>query len=147
DSGWGGGEAASPSGDMEQKPLFDIAPLIPLTARRKNVLRSPKQHGSSLRDSRPYLEELGVEILDAPQPIQFQPNTSEPVHRWSPYVQGFSAQFVQRTLDRYRHQYGRPVVADPFVGRGTVTVQAKIIWTGRKYPLAISEFAIVNPPG
>ncbi|MCX7854410.1 MAG: hypothetical protein N2556_00270 [Anaerolineae bacterium] len=111
---------------MEQKPLFDIAPFIPLTARRKNVLRSPKQHGSSLRDSRPYLEELGVGIQDAPQPIQFQPNTSEPVHRWSPYVQGFSAQFVQRTLDRYREEYNYPVVADPFVGSGTVTVQAKM---------------------
>lgn len=111
---------------MEQRPLFDIAPFVPLTARRKNVLRSPKQHGSSLRDARPYLEELGAEILDAPQPIQFQPNTSEPVHRWSPYVQGFSAQFVQRTLDRYREEYERPVVADPFVGSGTVTVQAKM---------------------
>lgn len=111
---------------MEQKFLFDITPFVPLTARRKNVIRSPKQHGSSARDSRPYLEELGVEILDAPQPIQFQPNTSEPVHRWSPYVQGFSAQFVQRVLDRYRNEYGRPVVADPFLGSGTVTVQAKM---------------------
>lgn len=97
-----------------------------MTARRKNVLRSPKQYGSSFYDSRPYLEELGVIIYDAPQPIQFQPNTSEPVHRWSPYVQGFSAQFVQRTLDRYREEYGRPTVADPFVGSGTVLVQAKM---------------------
>ena len=111
---------------MEQRPLFDITPFVPLTARRKNVLRSPKQHGSSSRDSRPYLEELGVEILDAPQPIQFQPNTNEPVHRWSPYMQGFSAQFVQRTLDRYRAEYREPVVADPFLGSGTVTVQAKM---------------------
>lgn len=111
---------------MEQKFLFDITPFVPLTARRKNVIRSPKQHGSSSRDSRPYLEELGVEILDAPQPIQFQPNTSEPVHRWSPYVQGFSAQFVQRILDRYQREYEAPVVADPFLGSGTVTVQAKM---------------------
>lgn len=111
---------------MAQRLLFDISPFVSLTARRRNVLRSSKQHGSSFYDARPYLEELGVEILDAPQPIQFQPNTNEPVHRWSPYVQGFSAQFVQSTLERYREEYKTPVVADPFLGSGTVTIQAKM---------------------
>lgn len=109
-----------------QDTLFDLATVTKLTARRRNVLRSPKQHGSADEDARPYLAELGQELLPAPQAIQFQPNTAEPVHRWSPYVQGFSASFVQRTLERYRSEYTRPVVLDPFAGSGTVLAQAKM---------------------
>ncbi|MCS7009895.1 MAG: site-specific DNA-methyltransferase [Anaerolineales bacterium] len=109
-----------------QETLFDLTTVTKLTARRRNVLRSPKQHGNADEDARPYLAELGQELISAPQAIQFQPNTSEPVHRWSPYVQGFSAGFVQRTLERYRHEYERPVVLDPFAGSGTVLVQAKM---------------------
>lgn len=111
---------------LEQATLFDLNPFTVLTARRRNILRSPKQNGSSDEDAQPYLAELGVELKNAPQPIQFQPNTNEVVHRWSPYVQGFSASFVQRTLDRYKEEYFHPVVFDPFVGSGTVLVQAKM---------------------
>ncbi|RME87004.1 MAG: hypothetical protein D6770_10505 [Anaerolineae bacterium] len=89
-------------------------------------MRSTKRNGRADEDAWPYLRELGVKLTNAPQPIQFQPNTSAPVHRWSPYVQGFSASFVQRTLDRYREEYEHPVVLDPFVGSGTVVVQAKM---------------------
>lgn len=109
-----------------QETLFDLTTVTELTARRKNVLRSPKQYGNADEDARPYLVELGQELIPAPQAIQFQPNTAEPVHRWSPYVQGFSASFVQRTLERYRHEYVNPVVLDPFAGSGTVLVQAKM---------------------
>jgi DNA modification methylase len=72
------------------------------------------------------LEESGWQLIHAPQEIQFQPNTNEPIHRWSPYVQGFSASFVQRILDRYREEYSHPTVLDPFAGSGTVLVQAKL---------------------
>lgn len=109
-----------------QETLFDLTEFTKLTARRKNILRSPKQHGSADEDARPYLDALGQELIPAPQPIQFQPNTTEPVHRWSPYVQGFSANFVQRTIERYRAEYGNPVILDPFAGSGTVLVQAKM---------------------
>lgn len=109
-----------------QKSLFDLEDITLLTARRKNVLRSPKQYGNADDDARPYLEELGVELTNAPQPIQFQPNTNEAIHRWSPYVQGFSSSFVQRTLERYGQDYRHPVIMDPFAGSGTVLVQAKL---------------------
>jgi DNA modification methylase len=100
--------------------------LTNLTVRQVNILRSPKNNGSARADSARYLRELGVEIINRRQPIQFLPNSTELVHRWSPYVQGFSASFVQRSLDLYRHDYESPVVLDPFAGSGTVIVQAKL---------------------
>ncbi len=109
-----------------QESLFDLEDVTLLTARRKNVLRSPKQYGNADDDARPYLISLGVELTHAPQPIQFQPNVNEAIHRWSPYVQGLSSAFVQRTLERYRRDYRRPVIMDPFAGSGTVLVQAKL---------------------
>jgi len=108
-----------------QDSLFDLETFTLLTARRRNVLRSPKQYGSADQDALPYLAEMKLELLDDPQPIQFQPNTNEAVHRWSPYVQGFSASFVQRTLEQYRSDYQRPIILDPFAGSGTVLVQSK----------------------
>jgi len=94
--------------------------------RRRNVLSSPKFGGSCDVDSRPYLRDLGVEIVERRIPIQFTPNFSERVHRWAPYIQGFSAGFVQQTIDQYRHVYPSPVILDPFAGCGTVLVQAKL---------------------
>jgi DNA modification methylase len=100
--------------------------ITDLTVRQFNILHSPKNNGSAYTDSVHYLEELGINILNRRQPIQFLPNTNEPVHRWSPYVQGFSAKFVQSTIDFYRSDYDSPMVHDPFAGSGTVLVQSKI---------------------
>ena len=97
-----------------------------LTVRQVNVLRSPKKNGTARYDSQPFLAELGVEIIDKQQPIQFLRNSSDLVHRWSPYVQGFSSQFVQRTLDSFKDDYSFPVIFDPFTGSGTVLVQSKL---------------------
>ena len=77
-------------------------------------------------DAAPYIEELGITIPENIQPIQFTPNINEHIHRWAPYVQGFSASFVQSILDRYKMEYPRPVALDPFAGCGTVLVQAKL---------------------
>jgi len=95
-------------------------------ARKVNILNSPKKNGSSTVDSLPYLKELNVKIIENAQPIQFAPNINEHIHRWAPYVQGFSALFVQTVLDQYRKIYRKPVVLDPFAGCGTVLVQAKL---------------------
>ena len=109
-----------------QETLFETKLLKNVTVRQNNILRSPKKNGNSLEDSQEYLEELGIEILNNRQPIQFLPNTNEPVHRWSPYVQGFSSKFVQRTIDKYKNEYNKPIILDPFSGSGTVPVQAKM---------------------
>jgi len=97
-----------------------------LTIRRVNILKSPKKGGSSDKDAIPYLEELGIEIFENIQAIQFTPNINEHIHRWAPYVQGFSASFVQSLFGQYRNEYNDPVVLDPFAGCGTVLVQAKL---------------------
>jgi hypothetical protein len=97
-----------------------------LDARKINILNSPKKGGSSTLDSVPYLKELNVKIIENTQPIQFTSNINEHIHRWAPYVQGFSAMFVQTILDQYRKIYDNPVVLDPFAGCGTVLVQTKL---------------------
>ncbi|MHA2002584.1 MAG: hypothetical protein ACW975_00370 [Candidatus Thorarchaeota archaeon] len=47
------------------------------------------------------------------------------VQRWAPYVQGFSADFVDEMLQRYNVGPGQKVL-DPFAGSGTVLVSAKM---------------------
>ena len=94
--------------------------------RRRNVLSSPKFGGSCDIDSKPYLKELGIEIIERRQPIQFTSNFGEHVHRWAPYIQGFSAAFVQSILDQYKDEYKSPVILDPFAGCGTVLTQSKL---------------------
>ncbi len=108
------------------KTLFPELDQIELDARKRNILNSPKKGGSSTADSIPYLEELGVEIIENAQPIQFTPNVNEHIHRWAPYVQGFSAVFVQSIFHQYRKIYHHPIVLDPFAGCGTVLVQSKL---------------------
>ena len=98
----------------------------PFNVRQFNIMHSPKKGGNSDTDSRLYLDELKTKIIDNPQSIQFTPNSTEILHRWSPYIQGFSAQFVQKMIDRFGKDYKKPTILDPFTGSGTVLTQAKI---------------------
>ena len=53
----------------------------------------------------------------------FVPNYKTSVHRWFPYIEGFSADFVQSLLDEFGKRHCR--IYDPFAGTGTtVTVAA-----------------------
>jgi len=55
----------------------------------------------------------------------FTRNRAEPLHRWVPWVAGFSAPFVAQILDTYC--VGKPgsfTVLDPFCGVGTTLVEA-----------------------
>ena len=97
-----------------------------LSIRKINILKSPKKGMNSDIDSVEYLRELNIKLVENRQPMQFSSNINEHIHRWSPYVQGFSAYFVQSMLDRYKEEYENPVVLDPFAGCGTVLVQAKL---------------------
>ena len=97
-----------------------------LDRRKQNIMKSPKRGGSSHDDSIPYLIELEREIIEKRQAIQFTTNVNECVHRWAPYVQGFSASFVQSIFKRYSESVKSPEILDPFAGCGTVMVQAKM---------------------
>ena len=52
----------------------------------------------------------------------FASNKLKPVHRWVPWIAGFSSDFVKSTINRYLPQKG--VVLDPFSGVGTTLVEA-----------------------
>jgi len=58
----------------------------------------------------------------------FTRNKEVPLHRWVPWVAGFSAQFVQDCLDEYLPDADPSdlCVLDPFAGVGTTLVQAYI---------------------
>lgn len=106
--------------------LDSVSQDIKMDVRLLNRQNSPKNNGNSDIDSIPYLHELGIDIINNVQPIKFFDNRAEFIHRWSPYVQGFSASFVQGQFNRYKDFYDDPVVMDPFSGCGTVLVQAKL---------------------
>lgn len=71
-------------------------------------------------------EEFGVRIFTRSGEIQFNPNEKRAVHRWWPYVQGFSAEFVKETCRRFNVGPGS-IVFDPFCGSGTVPVVARLM--------------------
>jgi hypothetical protein len=58
--------------------------------------------------------------LDTEQSGTFTPNMKLPVHRWFRYSAGFSSEWAGSVIS----QYGAKVVLDPFVGSGTVCVEA-----------------------
>ena len=53
-------------------------------------------------------------------------NKSLPIHRWVPWIAGFSAHFVEDAIEAYLPKNGRSQqqVLDPFVGVGTTMVEA-----------------------
>ncbi len=71
-----------------------------------------------------FLRENGVRLGRWDGPITFRSNETEPVHRWWPYVQGFSAEFVRGVLVHGGEIRGRTVL-DPFAGSGTTVVEAR----------------------
>jgi DNA modification methylase len=56
----------------------------------------------------------------------FTENRAEPIHRWVPWIAGFSAGFVRDCLREYLADVepGRALVLDPFAGVGTTLVEA-----------------------
>src|SRR5579884_1183149 len=55
----------------------------------------------------------------------FASNKTLPVHRWVPWIAGFSSDFVKGVLNRYLQ--GKGTVLDPFAGVGTTLVEAALL--------------------
>ena len=79
-------------------------------------------------DPRAFVErferETGVLLGRYAGPITFRSNESQPVHRWWPYVQGYSAEFVAGVVAAAELPRGATVL-DPFAGSGTTLVEAR----------------------
>ena len=54
--------------------------------------------------------------------LAFSSNRDEPVHRWVPWIAGYSRQFVENAIDRHLSSPG--AVLDPFAGVGTTLLEA-----------------------
>lgn len=55
----------------------------------------------------------------------FTNNMQKPVHRWFRYSAGFSAEWVENEIQNYQNTYKKkPNILDPFVGSGTVLIEA-----------------------
>jgi DNA modification methylase len=57
----------------------------------------------------------------------FANNKELPIHRWVPWIAGFSADFVQDALDRHLQNQKKGTVLDPFCGVGTTLVEAALL--------------------
>lgn len=55
----------------------------------------------------------------------FTGNRTQPLHRWVPWVAGYSAQFVDDALASYNGHAPMSRVLDPFAGVGTTLVEAR----------------------
>jgi SAM-dependent methyltransferase len=85
--------------------------------------------GASFHDPAEYVErfqtENGVALATYAGPITFGDSDGLRVHRWWPYVQGYSSQFVRELLARSDLAKGARVL-DPFSGSGTTVVEARL---------------------
>jgi DNA modification methylase len=75
-----------------------------------------------------FARETGVALGQYSGPITFRSNEGTPVHRWWPYVQGYSAEFVRGTVEAANLDRGATVL-DPFAGSGTSLVEARLLGT------------------
>ena len=71
-----------------------------------------------------FARENGVTLGRYRGPITFAPNESLPIHRWWPYVQGYSAEFVRSVIDERGLRPGETIF-DPFAGSGTTLVEGR----------------------
>jgi len=56
----------------------------------------------------------------------FMENRTAPVHRWVPWIAGFSGAFVDSVLAAYLDRRKPAIVLDPFAGVGTTLIQSSI---------------------
>jgi len=100
--------ARSPSRAEKQLPLFDVEAdnTGKKTPEHSNKTRASYANGSAFSDP------------------AFAINKTLPIHRWVPWIAGFSSDFVGQVLSNYLTTKG--TVLDPFAGVGTTLVGATL---------------------
>ncbi len=71
-----------------------------------------------------FSRENGISLGEYAGPITFRANEALPIHRWWPYVQGYSAEFVRGIVSTAGLPHGAAIL-DPFAGSGTTLVEAR----------------------
>jgi hypothetical protein len=56
----------------------------------------------------------------------FTENRDAPIHRWIPWIAGFSGRFVSDVISHYGNDGAAGIVCDPFAGVGTTLVESKL---------------------
>ena len=79
-------------------------------------LAAPKYHQTAASDT--------AATTQAFRDPAFMANRAVPVHRWVPWIAGFSKHFIEDALGRYTD--GPSTVLDPFAGVGTTLVEADV---------------------
>ena len=106
-----------------------MPPRSPVPSKKPNPILPTRNKIASRRVSLSdkYFKYLGVGLSENIKPIHASPNNALPLHGWAPYIQGFSAKFVEECL--HEHKLKEDIrVLDPFVGNGTVALVSK--WGG-----------------
>lgn len=108
---------------ISKTSLAEMAGITPST-----MARLSRSENVSLATIEKICETLNVQIEDVvtcenqrPFYGTFRPNKNEPVHRWYPYLEGYSRQLVEYEL---RNRNLGDVVYDPFAGSGTTPLTA-----------------------
>lgn len=80
---------------------------------------------TQVSEQMPLMDAYGVEGLPSFRDAGAGDNKVLPVHRWVPWIAGFSAQFVEDAVDAYlpKSRRGDCLVLDPFAGVGTTLVE------------------------
>ncbi len=69
----------------------------------------------------PQMRDFARPLID-PVQVTFRGGQAEPLHRWYPYLEGYSPRFVEQALDAFAPQAG--CILDPFSGTGTTPLTA-----------------------
>ena len=93
---------------------------------RVGARREREDSGSPLGDRPPEVTDGRAPQRGVFRDPAFMANRETPVHRWVPWIAGFSRQFVQDGLARHLPASGAGVVLDPFAGVGTTLIEADL---------------------
>jgi DNA modification methylase len=109
----------------QQAGLFAYKRVIPTEGRVSEGHASRARHHADRQLSFDFGEK--VSAGNGFRDPAFSENKTQPLHRWVPWIAGFSAQFVQDCFETFlndRRKRSAPCVLDPFAGVGTTLVQA-----------------------
>ena len=89
------------------------------------IARDDRVPGNKFIPPIDYLSEYISKIVFENEATNFVKNSDERFHRWWPYLEGFSAEFVRDVLSELEISPGH-LVLDPFSGSGTTNLTCKL---------------------